>query len=143
MLYLGQGIEKNIEQAASWYERAAEAGNAVAQNRYAKLLAVGEGVPLDLEEAAMWRSLSRRQGLSDPALDRLLVSIPPESLDAAEERARFWPSEPPRPENNETTLQPPTATPPEAGPAALPTPTDTDQAPAAVPEDGPVAPEAP
>jgi TPR repeat protein len=80
LLYLGQGIDKNVEAAALWYGRAAEAGNAVAQNRYAKLLAVGEGLALDLEDAAMWRALARRQGLSDPALDRLLVSIPEAEL---------------------------------------------------------------
>ena len=78
-----------------WYAKAAEAGNAVAQNRYAILLAAGEGVTLDLGEAAMWRALARRQGLKDPKLDELLASIPPEELERAEERARFWPSEPP------------------------------------------------
>lgn len=93
--YLGQGVERSVETAALWYERAAESGSAVAQNRYAKLLAVGEGVELDLEEAAMWRALARRQGLTDPALDRLLISISPQSLARAEERARFWPSTPP------------------------------------------------
>ena len=43
----------------------------------------------------MWRSLARRQGLADPTLDKLLVSIPPDALAKAEERARFWPSVPP------------------------------------------------
>ncbi|HEY9011005.1 MAG TPA: tetratricopeptide repeat protein [Devosia sp.] len=96
LLYLGEGVAKNIEEAVSWYARAAQAGNPVAQNRYAKLLAAGEGVEPDLEQAAMWRSLARRQGLTDPVLDKLLVSILPEELARAEERARFWPSEPPR-----------------------------------------------
>ncbi len=94
-LYLGKGVEPDRVAAALWYQRAAEAGNPVAQNRYAKLLAAGEGVTLDLESAAMWRALARRQGLSDPQLDKLLVSIRPEKLARAEERARFWPSEPP------------------------------------------------
>ena len=67
----------------------------MAQNRYAKLLAVGEGVGLDLTEAAMWRALARRQGLNDPQLDKLLVGISPKNLALAEERARFWPSQPP------------------------------------------------
>ena len=66
----------------------------MAQNRYAKLLAVGEGVTLDLGEAAMYRALARRQGLSDPALDKLLVSIAPADLARAEERARLWPNIP-------------------------------------------------
>ena len=99
----------------------------MAQNRYAKLLAVGEGVALNLEDAAMWRALARRQGLSDPSLDRLLVSIPEAELASAEERARFWPSSPPR---IETVLEIPTVSVTPEG-EALPTPTDVGEAPEA------------
>ena len=95
LLYLGNGVPRDLPEAVKWYGRAAAAGNPVAQNRYAKLLAVGEGIEPDLETAAMWRSLARRQGLSDPQLDELLVSILPDELTRAEERARFWPSDPP------------------------------------------------
>lgn len=105
MLYLGRGVAQNRDAAVRWYARAAQAGNAVAQNRYAKLLAVGEGVELDLEAAAMWRVLARRQGLNDPQLDKLLVSIPPEDLARAERRARYWPGTPPT-EIAETTTSP-------------------------------------
>ncbi len=95
LLYTGQGIERNLHDAVDWYAQAANAGNAVAQNRYAKLLAVGEGIELDLKQAAMWRALARRQGLTDPLLDKLLVGISQTDLNAAEEMARFWPSKPP------------------------------------------------
>ena len=95
LLYLGQGIDRNLKEAVGWYERAANAGNPVAENRFAKLLAVGEGTDLDLKQAAMWRALARRQGLTDPQLDKLLVSIPQKDLNDAEEMARFWPSKPP------------------------------------------------
>ena len=127
LLYLGRGIAKDVEGAVLWYERAAEGGNPVAQNRLAKQIAVGEGTALDLETSAMWRALARRQGLSDPSLDRLLVSIPPEALARAEERARFWPSTPP---SIETIAEIPT-TPQTQGPA-LPAPTDMDNAPTRV-----------
>jgi TPR repeat protein len=95
LLYLGKGIPKDLHAAVGWYERAANAGNPVAQDRYAKLLAAGEGVDLDLRQAAMWRALARRQGLTDPLLDKLLVGISQDDLDEAEEMARFWPSKPP------------------------------------------------
>jgi TPR repeat protein len=95
ILYLGKGVPKDRTAAASWYRRAADAGNPVAQNRLAKMTAVGEGVDLNLEDAAMWRALARRQGLTDPVLDDLLVSISADELQLAEERARFWPSAPP------------------------------------------------
>src|SRR5690606_17953500 len=87
LLYLGRGVDKDLGEAVRWYARAAEAGNAVAQSRYAKLLAVGEGVERDLGTAAMWRALARRQGLTDPVLDKLLAPIAPEELARAEERA--------------------------------------------------------
>jgi TPR repeat protein len=127
LLYLGQGLPKNVEAAASWYQRAAEGGNPVAQNRLAKLMAVGEGTALDLETAAMWRALARRQGLSDPTLDRLLVSIPSSALARAEERARFWPSVPP---SMDAVASAP-ATPKVYGPP-LPAPTDMQNAPSRV-----------
>jgi TPR repeat protein len=126
LLYLGQGVEQDIAEAARWYGIAAEAGNVVAQNRYAKLLAVGEGVRLNLEESAMWRALSRRQGLNDPDLDRLLVSIQPEALARAEERARFWPSPPPGTNTAASAHAP-------SGPV-LPIPTDAANAPSQVSE---------
>ncbi|VAW18304.1 FOG: TPR repeat, SEL1 subfamily [hydrothermal vent metagenome] len=91
ILYLGKGINRNLARAVFWYRQAANAGNPVAQNRLAKLIAAGEGVKLDLQTAAMWRSLARRQGLVDPGLDRLLVSITPEDQARADQRARFWP----------------------------------------------------
>ncbi|WP_224703496.1 tetratricopeptide repeat protein [Devosia aquimaris] len=129
LLYMGEGVAKDIEGAAAWYRRAAEAGNAVAQNRYAKLLAVGEGVALDLQEAAMWRALARRQGINDTTLDSLLISIPPEDLAAAEERARFWPSAPPTTETAETILEIPTTSVPASTGDTLPTPTEVQEAP--------------
>jgi TPR repeat protein len=95
MLYLGENVTRDRVAATTWYARAAGAGNAVAQNRYAKLLAAGEGVGVDLESAAMWRALARRQGLNDPQLDKMLVSIPTDELARAEERARYWPGSPP------------------------------------------------
>jgi hypothetical protein len=103
----------------------------VAQNRYAKLLAVGEGVDLDLQEAAMWRALARRQGLIDPVLDKLLISTPAADLKKAEERARFWPSAPPTAEAAAQPVPPPTplpATDP-ASPGTQPAPSNLDAQP--------------
>lgn len=103
LLYLGRGVERDLAGAIVWYDRAASAGNPVAQNRLAKLYAVGEGVELDFEIASMWRALARRNGLTDPSLDRLLVSITPGDLAAGEERARFWPDSPPTASTDTTT----------------------------------------
>ena len=80
----------------------------------------------------MWRALARRQGLSDPSLDRLLVSIPEAELARAEERARFWPSRPP---SEETILEIPTTGAPESTGPTLPVPTEVPSVPQAEPQD--------
>ena len=58
-----------------------------------------KAVDLDIKQAAMWRALARRQGLSDPQLDKLLAGISQADLNSAEELARFWPSKPPTAED--------------------------------------------
>lgn len=96
LLYLGARTgTREAESAAVWYGRAAEAGNAVGQVRYAMMLATAEGVPQDFETAAMYRALARRQGLTDDTLDQLLRSADRETVARGEDRARFWPASPP------------------------------------------------
>ncbi|HTN61622.1 MAG TPA: hypothetical protein VL147_08690, partial [Devosia sp.] len=85
------------------------------------------------------RALARRQGLSDPALDRLLVSIPAPDLARAEERARFWPSELP----DADAAPSPAADPASGGQTTLPAPTDASQAPPPAPPPAPGAIDAP
>jgi localization factor PodJL len=47
----GRGVPVNLEEAARWYERAANKGLAPAQFRYASLLEKGQGVKKDLAQA--------------------------------------------------------------------------------------------
>ena len=47
----GRGVPVNMEEAARWYERAADKGLAPAQFRYASLLEKGQGVKKDLPQA--------------------------------------------------------------------------------------------
>ena len=50
----GLGTKKDFEQAAQWYEFAAEGGHAEAQFQLASLYLEGTGVPLDEEIGALW-----------------------------------------------------------------------------------------
>ena len=96
LLYMGaRDGSRDAQGAARWYGRAAEAGNAVGQVRYAMMLAVAEGVEEDIETAAMYHTLARRQGLTEDALDQMLRGADPATLARAEERARYWPGVPP------------------------------------------------
>ena len=68
--------------AARHFRHAAALGNAIAQNRLARLYAVGRGVPQNLVEAAAWHLLAAAQGLTDGWLDQALRNL------SAEDRAR-------------------------------------------------------
>lgn len=50
----GRQVEKDLAEAAKWYERAAAQGFAPAQYRLGNLFEVGSGVEKDLEQARLW-----------------------------------------------------------------------------------------
>jgi TPR repeat protein len=58
----GQGVRRDEAQAADWYRRAAEQGDASAQNNLGVMLANGQGVPQDDEQAVYWYRLAAEQG---------------------------------------------------------------------------------
>ena len=58
----GRGVPVNLDEAARWYERAANKGLALAQFRYASLLEKGQGVKKDLAARPPLLSRRRRQG---------------------------------------------------------------------------------
>jgi TPR repeat protein len=58
----GQGVRCDVAEAAAWYRRAAEQGDASAQNNLGVMYASGEGVPHDDEQAVHWYRLAAEQG---------------------------------------------------------------------------------
>ncbi|HXF54981.1 MAG TPA: hypothetical protein VNK52_12745 [Hyphomicrobiaceae bacterium] len=58
----GRGVPQDFEQAAIWYQRAAERGFAPAQYRLATLLERGLGVASDLARARAWYLQAAEQG---------------------------------------------------------------------------------
>ena len=58
MCYNGQGFPQDYAQAVSWYGKAADQGNARAQNNLRVMYATGEGVPQDYIQAHMWWNLA-------------------------------------------------------------------------------------
>lgn len=68
MYYLGYysqhgiGMEKNTEQALSWYERSASAGFPQAQNKMGMVYYTGSGAEQDYEKALSWFTKSARNG---------------------------------------------------------------------------------
>ena len=52
--YDGNGSEMNFSDAVNWYRKAAEQGDANAQNRFGYCYEYGEGVAKDLAKAVEW-----------------------------------------------------------------------------------------
>ena len=74
----GKGVIKNYSLAAGWYQRAAEAGDAEAQFKFANLYENGVGLPVYPSEARKWLKLAAQQGHEGARrrLQHLGVSLP-------------------------------------------------------------------
>jgi TPR repeat protein len=60
--YFGDGITKDLKQAAEWYQKAAHQGNARAQSTLVMMYLNGEGVTKDLNKAFEWCQKAANQG---------------------------------------------------------------------------------
>lgn len=58
----GQGVARDLVQAAHWYRKAADQGEAVAQNQLGWMYAEGLGLPRDVGEAFRWHRRAADQG---------------------------------------------------------------------------------
>jgi TPR repeat protein len=54
----GKGFPRQMDQAAAWYRRAAEQGDADAQGTLGLLYSIGQGLPQDFVEAYYWLDLA-------------------------------------------------------------------------------------
>ena len=90
MLFKGRGVAKDEAAAAGLFSQAAQKGNPIAQNRFARLLAHGIGVKQDLRAAAQWHLLARAAGVSDFWLDLQLAKLSEAERLAAERAAHSF-----------------------------------------------------
>jgi TPR repeat protein len=51
MYSMGEGVEKNDQEAAQWFEKAANAGNSAGLYNLAGMYERGQGVPYSLDKA--------------------------------------------------------------------------------------------
>lgn len=58
----GEGVERDLKQAAQWYEHSANTGFAPAQYRLANFIEKGHGVDIDIAKAAKWYERAAEQG---------------------------------------------------------------------------------
>lgn len=79
------GVEKDLQKSAEWYQAAAAAGEPRAQMVYAVMLLTGEPVPKDEERGMAMLRLSA--GQDNPQAIALLIRILKNSPDAAQNQA--------------------------------------------------------
>ena len=58
----GEGVPQDYAEAARWYRKAAEQGQADAQFNLGVMYLKGEGVPQDPGEAGRWARMAAQQG---------------------------------------------------------------------------------
>lgn len=67
--YHGDGVPKDYEEAAKWFQKAANLGEPSAQFNLGMMYAAGNGVKQDLSEAAKWYRKSAEQGKTSAQLN--------------------------------------------------------------------------
>ncbi len=61
----GEGVPKDFSEAAKWYRKAADQGDAAAQLSLAKMYALGNGVPKDVSESISLVRKAAEQGYAE------------------------------------------------------------------------------
>jgi TPR repeat protein len=90
MYQKGHGLSKDAKQAVAWYRKAADQGNAFAQNNMGVMYAKGEGVPQDFVYAHMWENIAVSSGLEDASRNRDITAakMTPSQREKAQDLAR-------------------------------------------------------
>ena len=78
---------KDNREAVKWYRKAAEQGDAKAQERLGHMYANGEGVPQDFVQAHAWMNLAAAQGFQAENRDRLAAQMTPAQIAEAQKLA--------------------------------------------------------
>ena len=76
-MFNGDGVAKNEQAAAVVFHQAALHGNAVGQDRLARILAEGRGAPKNPVEATKWHLISKAGGETDLTLDDFVNKLDP------------------------------------------------------------------
>jgi TPR repeat protein len=94
-------VPQDYGQAVAWYRRAAEQGNALAQNNLGRMYGEGQGVPQDAVHAHMWFNLAasresnpERRSTMAKNRDNLAARMTREQIAEAQRRARDWKPKP-------------------------------------------------
>jgi TPR repeat protein len=91
LYYKGEGVTRDYAEAAKWYRKAANQGDADAQTILGSMYGEGKGVPRDYVWAYMWYSLAAAQSEKARSLLNLLEGMmTPDQIAEAQKRASAW-----------------------------------------------------
>ena len=92
MYEFGEGVPKNNAEAIKWFRKAAEQGNAEAQNNLGHMYEEGQGVTQDFVEAQMWYNLAAAKGDENARKNRDIVAgkMTPDQTAKAQRLATEW-----------------------------------------------------
>ena len=108
---------KNPTEAVKWFRRAAEQGNAIAQNNLGVFYENGVGVPIDYVEAYKWLNLAAAQQTQDGfaeisatmTRDKIAKEMTPDQIAEAQQLAREFAPHKGSSSGNSTSSESPTA----------------------------------
>src|SRR5208282_5046377 len=85
MLLVGQGMERNKEEAFTWFRKSARQGNAVAMFSLGAAYYNGDGVIIDESLSYAWFTLAKQAGSQDAieALKRAETELQPWKITTA------------------------------------------------------------
>ncbi len=90
LLFKGHGLAPDEVRGAYYFKIAAEKGNAIGQNRYARCLAHGAGVEMNVVEAVKWHLIAKAAGVEDAALEEIAKKLSRADRLKAEQAAFAW-----------------------------------------------------
>ena len=108
-LFNGTGTPKNIPAAVALLRKAAKQGNAIAQNRLARVQVSGMGVPVDKIDGLKWHLVAKTAGKGDLFLDEAYAQLSPEERAKVDAITKVWlgtAAPPPNPAPNKPNMTP-------------------------------------
>ena len=86
----GDGVEKDVEKAVYWWQKAADAGDSDAQYRLAFCYLKGDGVEKDVEKAVYWWQKAADAGDSDAQYRLAFCYLKGDGVEKDVEKAVYW-----------------------------------------------------
>jgi len=90
MYYKGEGVKRDMREAASFFHRAADQGHAGAQNNLGLMHVQGSGVPMDYKEAVRWYRMAADQGYDKAQYNLGLLYARGDGVERNRREALHW-----------------------------------------------------